>query len=102
LIRFNHATIAVPALLPQAQSLLFNCCFPNPANDFFEMNFYLQTQSDVKITLYNHLGQELKILQNANYFAGNYSLAQYTGSLNNGIYWIKAELLMGAFNRLCS
>jgi len=65
--------------------------YPNPANEFTNVNFNLSNNSDIKIELYNQTGQQIAILAEAYYESGNYRLTVNTALLNQGVYYLKIE-----------
>lgn len=65
--------------------------YPNPFNMFSFINVSLPQASALRLTVYNELGQEVRILAGRRYEAGNHQL-QFNGSgLASGAYFIRAE-----------
>ena len=60
--------------------------FPNPFNPTTKINYEIQTNSFVKITVYNMLGKEVKTLVNGYQNAGMHSIEFNASSLSSGIY----------------
>jgi len=78
--------------IPTAYSLKQN--YPNPFNPSTTINFSLPAESDVKLVIYNMLGQEITTLVNEQIPAGNHSViwnANNSGGtqLTSGIYFYK-------------
>jgi flagellar hook assembly protein FlgD len=57
--------------------------YPNPFNATTEINFSLARAGDVRLTIYNLLGQEVKTLVNGRISAGEHRVT-WDGSDNNG------------------
>jgi hypothetical protein len=67
--------------------------FPNPFNPTTTIKFSLPEASNVKLTLFNILGQEIKILVNGFEAAGVHTIELNASDLNinSGIYIYKLE-----------
>ena len=65
--------------------------YPNPFNPVTVIKFDIQKSSDVKISIYNILGQEVKILVNKNMQPGEYKVAFDASDLASGVYFYKLE-----------
>lgn len=65
--------------------------FPNPFRNQLNIAFGLKQQSQVKISLLNLLGQEIKVIKDGTYAAGNHSLTYQSSGLTSGIYFLKLE-----------
>lgn len=66
--------------------------FPNPVKDVFNIKYELKKSSDVKITLLNSLGQQIKILKTENNLnAGTHILSFSTSDLDMGVYLCNFE-----------
>jgi len=62
--------------------------YPNPFNPSTTINFAVPVRSDVKITIFNILGEVVEILHNSNIDAGTYSLSfNAAKKLSSGIYF---------------
>jgi hypothetical protein len=68
--------------LPQVAQLLPN--FPNPFNPSTEIRFAIPTARDVKLRIYNQLGQTIRTLADNRMKAGNYAL-KWDGTDNQGL-----------------
>jgi len=87
--------------LPASFNLMQN--FPNPFNPNTAINYSLKgplsgqlpAVSQVKLAVYNVLGQEIQTLVNRRQEAGNHSVVFYAGNLASGIYYYK--LTAGSF-----
>jgi outer membrane protein assembly factor BamB len=65
--------------------------YPNPFNPNTVISYSLPSVSNVKLIVYNTLGQTVKILENGFKNAGNYSVTFNAVNLPSGIYFYKLE-----------
>ena len=65
--------------------------YPNPFNPTTKINFNLPVAGNVKLTVYNLLGQEIKTLVNGYNESGVYNYTFDAKELNSGIYIYKLE-----------
>jgi hypothetical protein len=65
--------------------------FPNPFNPTTSISFNLPMDSDVKLNVFNVLGEEVAELLNENITAGYHSINFNASELNSGIYFYKLE-----------
>lgn len=75
--------------LPKDYTLSQN--YPNPFNPTTVISYSLLTASNIKLVVYNALGQTIKVLENRNKNAGNYSVNFDASKLPSGIYFYKLE-----------
>ncbi|SVE57783.1 uncharacterized protein METZ01_LOCUS510637, partial [marine metagenome] len=82
-------SVDAPNPLPEHFALHQN--YPNPFNPTTEISFSLNQESDVTLTIFNMLGQQVKELTSGLKSAGNYTL-QWNGNddlgrrVSSGIY----------------
>ena len=71
--------------------------YPNPFNPSTKINFNLPAESNVKIYVYNILGERVRELVNGQVTAGEHTINFNSGNLASGIYiyQIEAEPLTG-------
>jgi hypothetical protein len=81
---------------PNVYSLKQN--YPNPFNPSTLISFSLQSASNVKLIIYNSLGQNVKVLENGFKSAGDYSIIFNGGELSSGIYFYR--LTAGQFSQV--
>jgi hypothetical protein len=75
--------------LPQGFTLSQN--YPNPFNPATTIKYSLAKEGNVKLTVYNAIGNKVATIVNENKPAGNYSV-QFNGSnLSSGIYLYRLE-----------
>lgn len=90
-ITFNKATdienknIYIPAKFELEQN------FPNPFNPTTTIDFSLPIRSEVKLRVYNILGNKVAELANGNYDAGNYSFEFNAKDLPSGVYFYQLK-----------
>ena len=65
--------------------------YPNPFNPSTKIKFDVAKTSQVKITIYDIAGREIKNLVNSNFAPGTYELEFNVGMLSSGIYFCKME-----------
>jgi hypothetical protein len=70
-----------PLKLPEDYALNQN--YPNPFNPLTTITYRLKRQADVKLVIYNMLGQQVKTLLSGNQLAGAHSI-QWNGLSENG------------------
>ncbi len=84
---FEDTTVPVrdESTLPNSFKLFQN--YPNPFNPSTVISYQLSVTSNVKITIYNALGQEVAVLVNEEKIPGEYEI-QFNGSnLSSGTYF---------------
>jgi len=65
--------------------------YPNPFNPTTNISFALPKSLDVKITVYNSLGQKIEELVNGIMDAGNHNVKMDGSNLTSGIYFYRIE-----------
>jgi hypothetical protein len=61
--------------------------YPNPFNPLTKINFSVSEPSNVKIAVYNVLGQEILYLVNTNLYSGKYEVTFDGTNLSSGVYF---------------
>ncbi|MBL0339854.1 MAG: CotH kinase family protein [Bacteroidetes bacterium] len=64
-------------------------CYPNPANDFFNIDYYVPTNTKVTALLYNSLGTVVLSTDPTIQSTGQHTLQLETKTLSNGVYILK-------------
>jgi hypothetical protein len=82
--------------IPQEYQLSQN--YPNPFNPSTTIEFSLPSQSDVSVTIYDALGNELEVLFSGSKSAGTHSVNWNASNYASGIYFYR--LNAGAFNQV--
>ncbi|MCP4633128.1 MAG: T9SS type A sorting domain-containing protein [candidate division Zixibacteria bacterium] len=62
---------------------------PNPFNSITTISFFLQVDSDVKIDIYNLMGQRIQTIADERYKAGEQSISWDASGMSSGIYFYK-------------
>ena len=62
--------------------------YPNPFNSRTTFSFFLKKKSQVKLSIYNVLGQKLATILEANQLPGYHSISWEATDLNSGIYYL--------------
>lgn len=65
--------------------------YPNPFNPSTTINYSIATAGNVKITVYNMLGQKVKLLLDENKSIGNYSIKLNASNLPSGAYFYSIQ-----------
>jgi subtilisin family serine protease len=71
--------------------------YPNPFNPSTTIKYFIPVDSQVKIVLFNILGNELKTLFNGNVTAGDHELELSASGLASGVYFVK--VIAGGFQK---
>ncbi|HAX49409.1 MAG TPA: T9SS type A sorting domain-containing protein [Ignavibacteria bacterium] len=71
--------------IPSAFSLSQN--YPNPFNPVTNINFSLPVSGDVRLAVFDMLGQQVALLANGKFDAGNYTIDYDASQLTSGIYF---------------
>ena len=66
-------------------------CYPNPAKDYFNIDYYLPSTMKTTVRLYNFLGTEVLSTPTITQSMGQHSLALESKTLSNGIYFVIFE-----------
>lgn len=80
-----EAVISAPAKFELSQN------YPNPFNPSTKISFSVPQSGNVKLSVYNLLGQEVQNLVNGFVEAGNHTINFDAENLNSGIYLYKLE-----------
>ena len=83
------STIEVKGIIPKKFSMEQN--YPNPFNPSTKIDFTLPIESNVKISVYNLIGQKVAEIVNAKFNAGKHSFEFNASNLSSGIYLYKIE-----------
>jgi hypothetical protein len=65
--------------------------YPNPFNPSTTINFTLTQESNVKLSIYNLLGQKVASLIDGNMIAGQYSVEFDASKFSSGVYFYRLE-----------
>ena len=70
--------------------------YPNPFNSETNIRFSVNKTSDVKLSVYNVLGQEIIVLANNRFTPGTYQVKLNSTSISSGIYYYR--MTAGSFS----
>ncbi len=76
--------------IPVKNSLWQN--YPNPFNPKTQINFDIASQSNVKISIYNILGNEIAVILNNRLSPGTYAVKWDASSFSSGIYFYRISV----------
>jgi lysophospholipase L1-like esterase len=86
---FEYSKIIEVVVIPQKYELAQN--FPNPFNPTSTINYNIPVEGFVKISVFNSLGETVKILVNEYQGAGNYQVEFIANDLSSGVYFYGIE-----------
>ena len=81
--------IQTPNSEPQTPNLT---CFPNPFHTSTQFTFNLKDESNVAITIYDHSGKKVNIINPGLMSPGNHSVEFNSANLPSGIYFYSLEV----------
>lgn len=81
----------VNSLIPEGYTLSQN--YPNPFNPTTNIKFSIPKSGNVKLTVYNIAGQEVKVLLNQNLNVGNYVQDFDATNISSGTYFYSLEAI---------
>ncbi len=73
--------------------------YPNPANDFSQVDFTLPLASKVEISAYNMIGNKIETILSQQKSSGRYYIKWDTTDLPDGIYYIKLQSDYGSITQ---
>lgn len=90
-INFNNVVSGIEEvnIIPTSYSLQQN--YPNPFNPSTKISYVLPESGNIRLSVYNLLGQEIAILYEGYHNAGKYSKFFDASGLSSGIYIYKLE-----------
>ena len=98
-IRLNWLDENIPGIcrttgtgVDKINSLINFNCYPNPAQDYFTIDYTLQSPTNVAVRLYNYLGTEVLSLPQTTKNTGHHALKLETVTLSPGIYVLKFDV----------
>ena len=81
----SHIGTGIPAAFDLKQN------YPNPFNPITNIRFDIPISSNVKISVYNTLGQQIAIILNEMKTAGFYEVKYDASALSSGVYYYRIE-----------
>ena len=79
----------ISTVIPKSYSLSQN--YPNPFNPVTTIRFNLPHAGNVRLTVYDALGKEIKLLVNENLQAGIYETDFDAANIPSGVYFYRIE-----------
>ncbi|MBI5402520.1 MAG: T9SS type A sorting domain-containing protein [Ignavibacteriae bacterium] len=79
----NSVEVTMPGKFELSQN------YPNPFNPVTKIDYNIPSNSNVKISLYDMSGKEVKTLVNSNQSAGFYTIQLNANDLSSGVYFYK-------------
>jgi hypothetical protein len=73
--------------------------YPNPFNPVTNIAYSLKVDTNVKLKVFNSIGQEVKVLVNGYQTNGKYTVQFDASSLPSGIYYYMLETTYGSFTK---
>lgn len=95
---FKYSTPVEVNFKPVIEGYYLEQNFPNPFNPSTIISYSIPEASNVKLSVFNTLGQQVKIVENVYKNAGNYKITLNASDLNSGIYFYKIEA--GQFSQI--
>ena len=87
---FQYSNLAeADFVLPVIFSLHQN--YPNPFNPNSIISYSLPTATNVKITVFNEIGEKIQVLENGFKTAGNYSVSFNGSNIPTGVYFYRID-----------
>jgi len=66
--------------------------YPNPFDDYTSINFTLDAESEVEISLHNIIGMKIMQVEDATYPEGTHQVKLYAVDVAKGVYFLKFEI----------
>ena len=79
------------SITSELKTFSINKMFPNPFNPSTEINYTVNNNGNMRISVYNLLGQSVSILTSGYKEAGTYSLTWDASDVSSGMYFVKAN-----------
>jgi hypothetical protein len=87
--KFEYSDVVEVEVVPTEFELSQN--YPNPFNPATTIRFSLPKQTQMKLNLYNMLGELVETIAEGNYEAGNYKINFSASNLPSGVYVYRIE-----------
>lgn len=87
--KFEYSSLVKVEIIPNQYQLMQN--YPNPANPTTKIKFTLPKETELKIVLYDMLGERMKTLAEGKYEAGFYDVELVGSDLPSGVYMYSLE-----------
>jgi hypothetical protein len=87
--QFEYSKIVEVIIAPSRFELLQN--YPNPFNPNTTIEYTIPVESFVELSVFNSLGQNVKMLVNENQTSGNYKVNFSADGLSSGVYYYRIK-----------
>ena len=87
--KLNNITTGINDEDVLTQKFVLEQNYPNPFNPSTTISFALPQQANVKLNVYNSLGEEVAELVNGNISAGNHQVTFDASHLSSGLYFYR-------------
>jgi len=88
---FDTTFVDLTGIAPVVEQNIDMSVYPNPAKDNVIVKFYLGSNKQVKLTLINVLGEQVKEVENTELGAGQHTLNFNVANLAEGMYYLKLQ-----------
>jgi hypothetical protein len=95
---FKLSSVVEVSYKPVVKGYYLEQNYPYPFNPSTTIAYSLPAASNVKLSVYNALGQQVRVIENVYKNAGNYTVNLNADDLNSGIYFYKLEA--GQFSQI--
>jgi len=85
----NNSLMNIDILKNMNEEIKKFSIYPNPFNPTTKIQYFLQSQSSVKISIYDSCGREVALLANEMQLPGSHSIFWDANNYSSGIYYIK-------------
>ena len=66
--------------------------YPNPFNPVTQIDYKVDQAGDLRLSIYNILGQEVAVLSNGTHLEGTYTVNWDASSFSSGVYYVRMML----------
>ncbi len=87
----DYGVVSVDEDNPIPSTFALKQNYPNPFNAATVLNFAVTQSGQVKLNVYNLLGQHVKTLVDGYYDAGEYTISWNAGNMPSGVYFARLE-----------
>ena len=85
-------TVLLPVGVPPVRNQFKTFVYPNPCNDYFNLNYFIPFKGELLITFQNLLGETTELIHEFNAGPGDYQACIKTAGLAPGVYLLNMKL----------
>lgn len=89
---FEYYNLSSEVVIETPQAFSLNQNYPNPFNPSTKITFNMPEQGNVKLKIYNVLGNEVATLLDNEIVAGNHNVIFNATGLSSGVYYYRVEV----------